>query len=351
MLTRQQFLGGLAVAGGLATAQQRAFAQGNSLSLKMATAWAGAAPMDYGAKLFAERIEQLSGGRVKMQVFAGGALGNALRVSETVRNGVAQLGHNWMGYDWGRDPTTVLFGGYAGSPDGERMLHWLYTAGGAELQREYREEVFGVVSLPVFLRPCEVFLHSRKPVRTLADLQGLKIRTAGAWLDMAKELGAAPLTSAAGEVYPMLERGVIDAVEWGSPAENVPLGFHKIAKYIVIPGVHQPCAPFEMVFNKSFWEKLPATDKQLFELTARLVTFEGWMRLGQDDAKALEAYRAAGNEVITLDPSVARRVREIANTWATKTAEQNAHFKKVLEHQRAFMKSWADAETYRNVRA
>ena len=92
----------------------------------MATGWAGGPLMDIGAKAFAERMEQLSGGRFKIQVFPGGALGNALKVPETVKNGVAECGHTWIGYDWGKDPTTVLFGGYAGSMDTERMLHWLY---------------------------------------------------------------------------------------------------------------------------------------------------------------------------------------------------------------------------------
>ena len=89
--------------------------------------------MDIGSKAFAEKMDQLSGGRFKVQVFPGGALGNALKVPETVKNGVAECGHTWMGYDWGKDPTTVLFGGYAGSFDSERMLHWLYQAGGVEM--------------------------------------------------------------------------------------------------------------------------------------------------------------------------------------------------------------------------
>ena len=199
-----------------------AFAQNHSF--KMATGWPGGPLMDIGAKAFAERIDFLSGGRIKVQVFPGGGLGNALKVPETVKNGVAEMGHTWMGYDWGAQVTTTLFGGYAGSFDTERMLHWIYEGGGAELQRQFRDETAGVVSMPLFIRTAEVFLHSRKPVRTLADLQGLKIRTAGAWLDMTKTLGAAPVTTAGGEIYPALERGVIDATEWGTLWENISPG-------------------------------------------------------------------------------------------------------------------------------
>ena len=257
---------------------------------KMATGWAGGPLMDIGSKAFAEKMEQLSGGRFKIQVFPGGALGNALKVPETVKNGVAECGHTWMGYDWGKDPTTVLFGGYAGSFDSERMLHWLYQAGGVEMQRQFREETEGVISFPLGIRTAEAFLHSRKPVKTLDDLKGLKLRTAGAWLEMAKDLGAAPVTTAGGDVYPMLERGAIDATEWGTMYENISMGFHKIAKYIIYPGVHQPTAPFELVINKEAWAKLSPADKKLVETVAKRVTIEFWLKVGQEDAKARGFY-------------------------------------------------------------
>ena len=81
---------------------------------KMATSWGGGPLMEIGAKAFAKKVKFLTDGRVDIQVFTGGQLGSALKVSETVRNGVAQVGHTWMGYDWGKDMTTVLFGGFAG---------------------------------------------------------------------------------------------------------------------------------------------------------------------------------------------------------------------------------------------
>src|SRR5688500_19383341 len=141
-MQKRQFLkAGAASAAALAAlpaaAQQRS---GPSYSWKMATAWPGGPLMDIGAKAFAERLAFFSGGRMKIQVFPGGALGNALKVSETVKNGVAEMGRTWMGYDWGADPTTGIFGGYAGSLNSEYMLQWLYEAGGADLQRQYRDD-------------------------------------------------------------------------------------------------------------------------------------------------------------------------------------------------------------------
>ncbi|BEI33029.1 TRAP transporter substrate-binding protein DctP [Polynucleobacter sp. HIN5] len=327
-------------------------AQGATYNWKMATGWSGGPLMDLGAKAFAEKMEQFSGGRFKIQTFPGGALGNALKVPETVKNGVAELGHTWMGYDWGKDPTTVLFGGYAGSFDSERMLHWLYVAGGTEMQRKFREQTDDVISMPLFIRTAEAFLHSRKPVRTLNDLKGLKLRTAGAWLEMAKDLGAAPVTTAGGDVYPMLERGAIDATEWGTLYENIPMGFHKVAKYIIYPGVHQPTAPFELVINKAAWAKLSEADKKLVDMVAKLVTLESWLKVGQEDAKALDFYRKSGNTVIELSPEVQYAARKIGLDWATKTAKENKYpfFAPVFDSQQALDKLWEGASGWRSVK-
>jgi TRAP-type mannitol/chloroaromatic compound transport system substrate-binding protein len=317
---------------------------------KMATSWGGGPLMEIGAKAFAEKVKFLTNGRIEIQVFPSGQLGSGLKVSETVRNGVAEVGHTWMGYDWGRDKTTVVFGGFAGSMDSERMLHWLYEAGGLEMWRKFREEKFGVISMPCFIRTAEAFLHSRKAVRTLADLKGLKIRTAGAWLEISKNLGAAPVTMPGGEVYTSLERGVIDATEWGTLYENISAGFNKIAKYVIIPGVHQPVAPFEILFNKKAWNKITARDKALVEEAAKMVTFETWTRIGHEDAKALDYYRKAGNVIIELDESVQIQTKKLARKWAAEQAKGNPWFAKAWKSQQAFEELWKDAARYRNTK-
>ena len=351
-MKKRDFLKGGAAAAALALPAVSVQAQGATYNWKMATGWGGGPLMDIGSKAFAEKMDQFSGGRFKIQVFPGGALGNALKVPETVKNGVAEMGHTWMGYDWGKDPTTVLFGGYAGSFDTERMLHWIYEAGGLEMQRQFRDETEGIVSIPLFIRTAEVFLHSRKAVKTLADLKGLKLRTAGIWLELAKDLGAAPVTTAGGDIYPMLERGAIDAVEWGTLWENIPMGFHKVARFLIYPGVHQPTAPFELSINKEAWAKLSAADKKLIETVAKLVTFESWLKIGQEDTKALDFYRKAGNTIIELDPEVGYAARKLGQEWAEKTAKEGKHpwFARVLKSLNDFEAQWKGAERWRTVK-
>ncbi|NQU60599.1 MAG: TRAP transporter substrate-binding protein DctP [Rhodospirillales bacterium] len=316
---------------------------------KMAASWGGGPLMEIGAKAFAEKVKFLTDGRIEIKVFPSGQLSKGLEVRSAVAKGVAEMGHTWMGYDWGKDKTTVLFGGYAGSMDSERMLHWIYEGGGLELQRQFNEEKFGIISMPMFIRTAEAFLHSRKPVRTLADLNGLKFRTAGAWLAISKGLGAAPVTMPGGEVYTSLERGAIDATEWGTLYENKSTGFHKIAKYVIIPGIHQPTAPFELAINKKAWASLSKRDQEMVAMAAKLVTFETWTRIGQEDAKALDFYKKAGNEVIVLDAAVQKKGKQLGLAWAQEQAKTNPWFDKVMKSQIAFETLWKDAAHYRNV--
>lgn len=344
-------MSGLAAAGALliaSAAAEKAAAQEHEFS--MATAWSGGPLMEIGAQAFAKTVKEMSGGRIEIEVFPGGTLGPALKVSETVQQGIADMGHTWVGYDWGADPTAVLFGGYAGSFDTERMLHWLYRGGGVEMWAEWRQEKFNLVAMPLFIRTAEAFLHSRRAVKTLDDLKGLKLRTAGAWLEIARSMGAAPVTTPGGEVYTALERGTIDATEWGTLWENISPGFHRVTKYVVIPGIHQPTAPFELVINQEAWASLSATDQKLIQDAAFMTTMNSWLTVGQEDAKALQYFRDQGNEIIELAPEVQFKAHDLGLAWADGQAKENEWFGKVHKSQQEFTALWKDSNRYRNVK-
>ncbi len=347
-MNRRKLLGAALATPALTFTAGTARAQ-DKLNFRMATSWSGGFTMELMADAYAETVARLSDGRITIETYPGGTLGSALEVSDLVRNGVADMGHTWMGYDWGEDRTTILFAGFAGSFDSERMLHWLYGADGAELWREFRRERFDLVSMPLGIRTPEVFLHSNKPVRSLADFQGLKLRTVGAWLEISAELGAAPVTAPMGEVYTMLERGVVDAVESGSLGENVSTGFHQVAKYVILPGAHQPVAPFELLIAPRVWDSLSEADRALLQDAARLVTMDSWIAFGQADAKAKTFYEDQGNEVIDLDPEVQKAVFDAGVAYADKIASENPWFARVWESQKQFDALWQGSERYRRV--
>ena len=290
----------------------------------------------------------MTGGKIKFQIFPAGTIGSPLKITETVQKKVAQAGHSWPGYDWGIDKAAAIFGGYVGSPPAEALLHWVYAAGGIELWREWRMEKFGVVGIPCGAHSDEIHMHSRKPIRTSANLKGLKLRTSGAWAEVATMLGASTVILPGAEVYPALERGVVDAIEWATPGINLGLGFHKVAKYVILPGVHQPGAVLECVFDKALWDGFDATTKTQIETAAKQSTLNSWMAINMLDADALEKLKAAGAEIIRVDQSYIDDVAKATREWEDKyIASDGGWFKKVVEHQRAFMTVWKQTNQYR----
>lgn len=318
------------------------------ITWKLTTSWSTGIPLyTETAQYFTKEVDKMSNGRLKIETFPGGAIAPALEVSEAVRTGVAQAGHLWPGYDIGKDRTSALFGGYAGSGTSEEMIHWLYNGGGYELWKEWRLAKFDLIGMPMGVRPQEVFLHSHKPVKTLADLKGLKVRTVGAWAEILPGLGASVVSLAGDEVLPALERKVIDATEWATPGEDLVMGFHEVAKYVVIPGVHQPSAPFELVINKKAWEELPNDLKAIVEQAAKATTMHSWTKLGTDDVGAMAKYTEKGNIIVEMDPSVKVEAQKLAAEWADKNSKDNPWFEKVLKSQREFTAKWKNVEANR----
>lgn len=317
-------------------------------NIRMATSWAGP-HFDIMAKGFAQRVDELTGGKVKIEVFPGGTIGSPLKVTETVQKKVAQAGHHWSGYDYGIDKTAVLFGGYAGSMPAEHYIHWLYEGGGVELWRDWRMEKFGLVAFPCGSHADEIHMHSHKPIHKIEDLKGLKLRTSGAWAEIAGSLGASTVVLSGAETFPALEKHVVDAIEWANPAINYTVGFHKVAKYIIMPGVHQASSAQECLFAKDVWDGFDAHTQKLIETAAKLNVLSVWMRFNNDDTIALRKLKEEGAEFITVDPSYIEAAKKATREWEDSTAaKEGGWFKKVLDSQRAFVEQWKTASQYRS---
>lgn len=315
--------------------------------LSMATPWGGGPLLEDAANSFADNVELLTGNRYTVEVFPGGTLGKALNVTDTVAKGVAQVSHNWAGYDWGRDRTGVLFGGFAGTMPHDRYVHWLYKAGGADMLMDWNMDVFGVAAVACSSAPREIHMHSHKRIETLADYKGTKMRTSGAWAEIGETLGLSTVILAGSEVYPALERKVVDAIEWGGPAQNKAAGYEKIAKYIIIPGIHQPAAFHECQFNKAVWDGMSDTDKQIMVKAGQLEVFDFWMTLGHDDAIVWQEWLQGPNEVVDLSEELQAAAQKAIEEWAAAQGADNAWFEKVWKSQSAYAATWDGSERYR----
>ena len=337
----------LALGLGLAALPHTATAQ-DTVTLSMATPWSGGHWLEIGANSYAEIVEQITDGRIKIEVYPAGSLGSALKVTETVQNGIADMGHAWGGYDWSVDRTSALFGGWPGGPNPEEYMMWLYNGDGLALWKEWREDVFDVVAIPCGVTETEIFMHSHKIVRTPEDLQGLKLRTSSAWAEIAPKLGASTVVLPGSEVFSALERKVVDAIEWGGPGGNLEAGFVKIAPYIMMPGLHSPAAVHDCIVNKNVWERIPEKDQALLELAGELAMLKTYLGYAKMDLAAYDTLKESSSaEMIIVDDSLVQAVKTASAEWAAEQSADNEWFKKVYEDQAAFLASLSGLSEFR----
>ncbi|WP_138464224.1 TRAP transporter substrate-binding protein DctP [Poseidonocella sp. HB161398] len=300
---------------------------------------------------FAENVDTLTGGRVEIEPFGAGVLVPALKVYEGVKDGVIAAGHSTPSYLVNQDPVNAIFAGFPGGMGPEAYITWIYEDGGKDALYELRAAE-GLKSLVVGIGSSEIMAHSNVPIRTAADLKGLKYRTSGPWAEVMKEyFGAVPTVVPPGEIYTLLQRKGVDLIEWGPPSGNLPEGFHEAAKYIIVPGVHQPTFLWEVVLKQETWDALPADLQGLIDKAADLTTMQGLLHFYSQDIKAMETYRSGANEIITLDPAFVEELSEAGQDWIAKTAEaQKAEGKpamsELLAKYEAFEHSWSAESSY-----
>ncbi|MBR9857619.1 MAG: C4-dicarboxylate ABC transporter substrate-binding protein [Gammaproteobacteria bacterium] len=328
---------------GVATASLGAHA--DDKSWRMATPWSGGPWLERDAQYFADHVNQLSSGAISIKVFPGGTLGGALKVTDSVKAGVAQVSHNYINYDYGMDPTTALLAGHSSGLTPEEFMLWMYKGGGVELYEQYRLEKFDVIAFPCSILGTEIFLHSNKPVQTLEDFQGLRLRTSGAWAEIASRLGASTVVMAGADIYTALERGAIDAAEWGSPEMNKPTGFQNVAQYVILPGVQQSGGILECQVNKKAWNSLNEQEQNLLHQAAKLSVFDSWLASSYADLQAYKELVNGQNKILKLDDSFINAIFDETRKWEDEYAVKNSWFKRVLASQRQFkeeMQSWPE---------
>jgi len=300
---------------------------------------------------FATNTKILTGGRVEIQPFGAGVIVPALKVFEAVQNGVVEAGHSTSSYLVNQDPTNAIFAGFPGGMGPDAYTAWLYEGGGKAKLEELRSTQ-GLKTLIVGIGSTEILAHSNKPIKSAADLKGLKYRTSGAWAEVMRDyFQAVPTVVPPGEIYTLLQRKGVDAIEWGPPSANLPEGFHQAAKYIVIPGVHQPTFMWEVVLKQETWNKIPNELKPLVEAAAQLTTLQSLTSFYDADMKAMEKYRGGNNEIITLTPAFTNELTNAGTDWIQKTAaKQKADGKPrmsdVLGSYDSYQKRWKAENDY-----
>jgi TRAP-type mannitol/chloroaromatic compound transport system substrate-binding protein len=292
------------------------------------------------AAYFAKVVKELTDGRLVVKVNPSGAIVPGKQVFDAVSSGTLDIGFTWAGWWIGKFPASVLFGD--SFPNGlqmNEMLSWIYNGGGLGLWNEmYKGQ--GVVVLPPYgILGSENFCWSHKPINSLKDFKGLKFRTVGIWGKCLERLGARVVSLAGGEVYPALERGVIDAAEFATPAIDKKLGFQEICKYLKVPGIHEPCAPLETLVNEKSWAKLPDDLKEKVKVALQVSCFHAMNLAMKQDAEAMNFFlNYKGLHVSKLSDEMIKEIVKIGDEELDKYAKKDAFFAKVLKSQRDYRK-------------
>mgnify|MGYP002735502942 FL=1 len=276
-MERRSFLkkAGLGVAAGAAAVSAPVIAQdGPSVRWRMATSFPRNLPALYNAAArFAEYVSQMTDGKFQIDVFPAGEIVPPFEVLDAVSNGTVQCGHTCGYYYFGKNPaycfdTAVPFGLTA-----RQMNAWLIEGNGMTLLRELFAKV-NIVNFPLGNTGAQMGGWFRKEIKSLDDLKGLKMRTAGFAGEVLSKIGVVPQQLAGGDVYPALEKGTLDAVEFVGPFDDEKLGFVKVAPYYYYPGFWEGGPAVSLYTNQDEYEKLPAVYKHILETASFRATHD-----------------------------------------------------------------------------
>ncbi|HET6604753.1 MAG TPA: TRAP transporter substrate-binding protein [Xanthomonadaceae bacterium] len=238
---------------------------------KMVTAWPTNFPgLGTGAALLGELITRASGGRVTVKVYGGGELVPAFEVFDAVSRGTVQLGHSAAYYWKGKATAAPFFCAVPFGLNAQEMNGWLRHGGGMELWRELYAQ-FDLVPFAAGNTGVQMAGWFNRQIRSLSDLQGLKMRMPGLGGEVIARLGATPVNLPGAELFTALQSGAIDATEWVGPYNDLAFGLHKVARYCYYPGWQEPGPTLECMVHKPDFDALPEDLKAILEACCGMV--------------------------------------------------------------------------------
>ena len=304
---------------------------------KMQSLWQGGSINQKIFEDYCKKVSQLTAGRLEITPMPVGAVVAYTETLDAIQAGVLEAHQSGGPYFSGKEPALALTGDLTGGFETPYQFQmWFEYGGGLQLAREIYAKfniyyvgpvLWGVESIP-----------AKKPIRTVADLKGVKMRAPeGLSAEVWRRLGVGVVTLPGSEVYTALERGVIDATDWGTLGMNQDLGYHKIAAYPLYPGFHSMPAS-EVAVNMDKWKELPDDVKAIVESATRDFNRDMIQRIALEDSKAATAATAAKVELVDWSPEERKKFRSAAQQAWNDWAKKSPMAQKVLDSQVAFMK-------------
>lgn len=348
-LNRRKFLSGAALSGAILGAPAIARAQSKAtFNWKMTNAYGPGSPFYVqgpGSPTdFCKKVEEMSGGRLKIQHFAAGELIPALEGFDAVSKGMVEM-NAANAYFWaGKVPAAQYFTAVPFGMNTQGMNAWIYHGGGLELWNELYA-AHGLMAMPMGNTGTQMTGWFRKPLESVAGLNGLKMRIPGLAGKVYAELGVAVRLLPGGEIFPALERGVIDAAEFVGPYQDRRLGLHKAAKNYYTTGWHEPTNVTELMINKKAWDSLPADLQAIVRAAAQACNVESHAWCEAVNADALTDL--VTNQGVTARPlpaDIIAKLKTVTADTLESLAKADPATRKVHDAFMAFRKkheSWA----------
>ncbi|MDF1581445.1 MAG: TRAP transporter substrate-binding protein DctP [Desulfuromonadales bacterium] len=291
------------------------------------------------AQHFADTVKLASGGRLDIKVFSAGELVGAMETFDAVSKGSAEVGHDWPGYWKGKNENFVSFADVPFGLDAEGYNIWLYERGGLEQMQELYGR-YNLVVFPAGQTGQDMGMLSNKKATKMADFKGMRVRTVGWYMDILNKLGASVSPLPGGEVYLALERGVIDAAEFSSPAMNLPMGFDDITKYVIEPGVHQNASQCSIFFNQDAWNKLPDDLKWIVKTAAKETQLWSYAWMENLNTQAIKEFKKKV-EFVTMDDETINTFAKTTHEYVEGLKAKYPDVKKTLDSQEQFREDYA----------
>lgn len=312
--------------------------------MKMQTSWPASDIWQQMAQDYATRVEEMSGGRLKIDLLPAGAVVGAFQVMDAVHDGVIDAAHTVPVYWYGKSKAASFFGtGPVFGGSATTMLAWFYQGGGAELYRELTQDmlglnVYGYMGMPM---PAQPFGWFKNEVNTVADVQGLKYRTVGLAADLLQSMGMSVAQLPGGEIVPAMERGVIDAFEFNNPTSDRRFGAQDVAKNYYLSSYHQASESFEFIFNRDFMDDLPEDLQAILRYGVEASATANLALAMREYSKDLAELSAGG---VTVHRTSKEILAAQLEAWDTLIAdlESDPFNKKVMDSQRA----WTEQVAY-----
>jgi TRAP-type mannitol/chloroaromatic compound transport system substrate-binding protein len=292
----------------------------------------------------AQQLNRMSGGRIQFIVQEPGTVIPALGVFDAVSEGKVEAGYTWMGYEIGKVPASALYGATPFGMEALEFSAWYWFHGGKDMLMEIyaRHNIVPIFCGAISPEGAGWF---RQQISSLDQVRGLRFRAAGLGGRIWERSGASVQLIPGPELYQALERGVLDGTEFSLPTVDEQLGFQRVAKFLHLPGWHQPTTNQFLYVNKAAWDRLQEPTKAMIETACQAGVAYAMARAEALQGAVLAKFRAEGITVARLPEGVLRELQVKTNEVLNEQAARDADFKRVLDSMRRFQaehKAWKE---------